>query len=54
VEVGCVASDSDYHAALISGLEQVKSAVTLYRQVVTWINGKVEHSGPKSSYLSWR
>jgi hypothetical protein len=30
---------STLHAVVISELEQVKRAVTLHRQVVTWING---------------
>ena len=38
VEVGCVASAADYHAVLISWLDQGESAVSLHRQVVNWIS----------------
>ena len=51
--MGCVASTADKHAVLNSGLEEVKSAVTLLRQVATCINAKVEHLGPNRAYLSW-
>ena len=30
-----------------------KTAVSLHRQVATWINGNVEHLGPNRAYLSW-
>jgi len=52
VELSCVASAAGYHAVLISGLEQIKCAVALHTQVVTWINGKVDYSGPNRAYLS--